>query len=142
MFILSLWICESVKKSVKKSVTGVVESADANNEQRNQLIFWLIWNNFLAANYIYWHYTKAFWIIKFTLGIYSLSENYYNVESEPGFYLRGSSRLILSYGFATVNIFKFWSKYHVTIGYQAFYQKFIIRLWTLRKTLFYNMNFI
>ena len=38
------------------------------------------------------------------MGIYSQSENYYNVVSEPGFYLRGSSRLILSYGFATVNV--------------------------------------
>ena len=104
MFILSLWICESVNLWICESVTGVVESANANNEHRNQLIFWLIWNNFLAANYIYWHYTKAFWIIKFTLGIHSLSENYYNVESKPGFYLCGSSRLILSYGFAAVNI--------------------------------------
>ena len=36
------YLCEEICESVKKSVTGVVESANANNEHRNQLIFWLI----------------------------------------------------------------------------------------------------
>jgi len=40
--------------------------------------------------------------------IYPLSENYYYVESEPGFYLRGSNRPIYSYSFTTLNMFVYF----------------------------------
>ena len=35
----------------------------------------------------------------------------------------------------------FYTKFYLKIGNQAFYQKFIIRLWTLRKTLINKMSF-
>ena len=77
-----------------------------NESQRTRsAMFWLIGNNYLAANDIDWHYTKAISIFKFTWGIYSMSENHDYGETEPG-----SSSPILGYGFAICKHFLFISQ--------------------------------